>query len=76
MNENIENYFLRMGHLLQKINKHRLIVDSRQNKDKGGRIEISSTRRRRDDETFSKEDVISHMFNLAETQKGDFLSTR
>ncbi|KAG5888474.1 hypothetical protein JTB14_022104 [Gonioctena quinquepunctata] len=64
MNESIENYFLKMGHHLKKINKYRLASDSRQNKQFEGKIELSSI----------TSTVRSHVINLDETHKGDFMS--
>lgn len=66
MNESTENYLLRMGHHLKKINKHKITVDSRQVKQNEGRIEISSL----------TSTVKSHVLNLGETQKGEFVANR
>ncbi|KAJ8984785.1 hypothetical protein NQ317_003698 [Molorchus minor] len=59
MNESIEEYFLKMGHHLKKINKHRANADARHNKQLEGKIEINSSTK-------------SHVFNLAESQKRRF----
>lgn len=55
-----------MGHHLKKINKHKMTADARQTKQSEGRIEISS----------STSTVKSHVLNLGETPKGDFMSNR
>ncbi|XP_056633826.1 phosphoinositide 3-kinase regulatory subunit 4 isoform X2 [Diorhabda sublineata] len=67
MNENIEEYFLRMAHHLKKINKYKIIQsENRLNRTSEGKIEISSI----------NGSVKSHVMNLGETQKGDYLTNR
>lgn len=66
MTENMENYILRMGHHLKKINKHKLNSEARQPKQSEGRIEISSF----------NSTVKSHVLNLGEAPKGDFMANR
>ncbi|CAH1115369.1 unnamed protein product [Psylliodes chrysocephalus] len=64
MNESMEEYFLKMLHHLKKINKFKIHPDGRQSRQNEGKIEISSV----------NSTVRSHILNLGETQKGDFLS--
>lgn len=66
MTESVENYLLKMGHHLKKINKHKTTADARQSKMSEGRIEISS----------DTSNVKSLVLNLGETPKGDFMSNR
>lgn len=66
MNESMEEYFLKMLHHLKKINKFKIHPDGRQSRQNEGKIEISSV----------NSTVRSHILNLGETQKGDFLSNR
>ncbi|KAJ8948165.1 hypothetical protein NQ318_009257 [Aromia moschata] len=53
MNESMEEYFLKMGHHLKKIHKHKTSADARHNKQSEGKIDLNST-------------VGRHIFNLAE----------
>ncbi|KAJ8911373.1 hypothetical protein NQ315_014204 [Exocentrus adspersus] len=66
MNETVEEYLLRMEHHLKKIHKHKMNADARHNKQKEGKIELNSP------SNLAK----SHVFNLGDNLKGDFMSNR
>ncbi|KAL3269438.1 hypothetical protein HHI36_008508 [Cryptolaemus montrouzieri] len=66
MTEKIEEYILKMGPHLQKIHKHKTNADARHNRQSEGRIEISS----------SNPYIKSHVFNLAENHKGEYINSR
>lgn len=66
MTESMENYLLKMGHHLKKINKHKLNADARQSKPSEGRIEISAF----------NSTIKTHVLNLGEAPKGDFMANR
>ncbi|CAH1967764.1 unnamed protein product [Acanthoscelides obtectus] len=66
MNENIEEYILKMGHHLKKINIHKMNAEARQNKQNEGRIELISV----------TSPLKSHILHLSEVQKGDFMPNR
>lgn len=66
MTENTENYILRIGHHLKKLNKHKLNSEARQTKPSEGRIEITSF----------NNTLKSHVLNLGEAPKGDFMANR
>ncbi|XP_074031829.1 vacuolar protein sorting 15 isoform X2 [Leptinotarsa decemlineata] len=63
MNESMENYFLKMGHLLKKTNKSRRALDSKQNKQSEGKLELSPL----------SCNVKSLIIYLDEPQKVDFM---
>nr|XP_023015391.1 phosphoinositide 3-kinase regulatory subunit 4 [Leptinotarsa decemlineata] len=66
MNESMENYFLKMGHLLKKTNKSRRALDSKQNKQSEGKLELSPL----------SCNVKSLIIYLDEPQKVDFMPHR
>lgn len=55
-----------MGHHLKKLNKHKLKSEARQNKQSEGKIEISSF----------NNTIKTHVLNLGEAPKGDFMANR
>ncbi|XP_018572792.1 phosphoinositide 3-kinase regulatory subunit 4 isoform X2 [Anoplophora glabripennis] len=65
MNETIEEHFLRMEHHLKKIHKHKTNAEARHSRQIDGKIELSS----------SSSIVKSHILNLNDSQKGEFMPT-
>lgn len=66
MNETMEEYFLKMEHHLKKIHKHKSNADARHSRQSDGKIELTSP----------TSIVKSHVLNLSDSQKGDFMPTR